>query len=66
VPVRLVATEARSDVETVFPHIPAIIIVPEVKKEMIQIAFLHIQNESGMFALRSDITSYNLVTEMCI
>uniref|UniRef100_A0A2H8TNX3 Cadherin-related family member 1 n=1 Tax=Melanaphis sacchari TaxID=742174 RepID=A0A2H8TNX3_9HEMI len=29
VPVRLVATEARSDVETIFPHIPAIIIVPE-------------------------------------
>lgn len=31
VPVRLVATEARSDVETIFPHIPAIIIVPEVR-----------------------------------
>lgn len=30
VPVRLVATEARSDVETIFPHIPAIVIVPEV------------------------------------
>lgn len=30
VPVRLLATEARSDVETIFPHIPAIIIVPEV------------------------------------
>lgn len=30
VPVRLVATEARSDVENIFPHIPAIIIVPEV------------------------------------
>lgn len=31
VPVRLVATEARSDIETIFPHIPAIIIVPEVR-----------------------------------
>lgn len=30
VPVRLVATEARSDVETIFPHVPAIVIVPEV------------------------------------
>lgn len=34
VPVRLVATEARSDVETIFPHIPAIIIVPEVRTDL--------------------------------
>ncbi|XP_050520582.1 cadherin-86C [Daktulosphaira vitifoliae] len=29
VPVTLIATEARNDIDTIFPHIPAIIIVPE-------------------------------------
>lgn len=46
VPVRLVATEARSDVETIFPHIPAIIIVPEVR---IYNVFLFIEFRDKIF-----------------
>lgn len=40
VPVRLVATEARSDVETIFPHIPAIVIVPEVQIYFESVCFI--------------------------
>lgn len=49
VPVRLVATEARSDVETVFPHIPAIIIVPEVHcTNKIDIDLVFIASETSL------------------
>lgn len=44
VPVRLVATEARSDVETIFPHIPAIIIVPEVRISTTNLFFINLRN----------------------
>ncbi|CAH1738147.1 unnamed protein product [Aphis gossypii] len=46
VPVRLVATEARSDVETIFPHIPAIIIVPEDVKVNTELEYVIVKKNT--------------------
>lgn len=66
VPVRLVATEARSDVENIFPHIPAIIIVPEVQisEHVIVLASLRVKilfSSNFCVLLQTDVlhTQYN-------